>query len=294
MKLRIVVSFVVCVIFIACVACGEIYESVGAGFELNDVELPYEVPLQTIEVSPQIINGCKMVSIREREIFEALNIEVYWYTGTGGGNDEGIQRQISAIRNSTIIEFITIKYEYDDVWPDWRLSRRPLPDAYERSDNHPEFLPLDSQPMIVDDCILVPIMVITEAFDICAEWNYDTQTLIITADVSGAMRSADEMQKIEDFTREMAYVMAEAEGRYYIREPWRSPGYSRKGKYFEFGVLTLEDKARIDAEFPDDKVMPDPLRTVEGARRDAENGVLFPIKVYMDGTIVEFLPLWKE
>ena len=227
----------------------------------------------SFDISPQVIDGHVMVPIRR--IYEAMNIDVYWFEGIGDVS----ARQMTAIRNDILIEFSC--YE-DSTWTDWTLLKRTLQDesvnlwdAYSDS----EYIPLDIQPVMVDGEVLVPASVIAQTFVAEVQWDSGSNTVIISADTSGERKSADEIRRIEEFRVYEAWEIAREKYHIYHDEPMIRPlSFSRKGCFFSMMVITLGDAAKLEAEYGRESV-----EFVEAVYR-----TMFKIDVYDDGTIIEF------
>ncbi|MEE1224720.1 MAG: copper amine oxidase N-terminal domain-containing protein [Clostridia bacterium] len=109
----------------------------------------------TFDVPAQIINGRTMVPIRA--IFESMGATVTWHEDT---------KAAYAVKNGRVVSFFLESTKYG----------RLLPGATTL-----EYFPIDCQPLLIDNRILVPARYVAEAFDYNVDWDAKSNTVIINS-----------------------------------------------------------------------------------------------------------------
>jgi hypothetical protein len=121
----------------------------NANIHYNTISVILNGNTIAFDVQPQIINDRTMVPVRA--IFEALGASVDW-------NEE--TRTVTAIKGGTTVK-LTINS--DTMYINDTVTA------------------IDSPACIIDDRTLVPVRAISEAFNIKAEWDENTRTVILTS-----------------------------------------------------------------------------------------------------------------
>lgn len=166
------------------------------------------------------------VMVPIRRVFEALGADVYW----DAQNIQGINCwQITSIKKDmkVVIANGAVANPGEVTIKKGTIDQKAYTEDM-------QILPLYAEPFQLNGRTLISARAVAEAMNAEVEWDALTQTVIITGDVSGELKSKEELQKIESFNREqLDQMLAAMEGVEYFGG---LPEYDSRGKYFEVVV----------------------------------------------------------
>ena len=203
------------------------------GFKLRYIEhlnIPVLLNGMPVEFDQQPVMYEDRVFVPMRKIFELMNADVFYDTGLYRRKDGSMTGQrITAIKQTS--QHGGQKIVLDERDGQWTMRSMG---ANQYPANRYMECELYAQPLILSDRTLLPIRAISNGFGAKAEWDIENSRVIITGDISGQRKSAEDVTRMQSFTFDEAKKLVQK--KYYYKEGTYAPEYDLNGKFYCFKV----------------------------------------------------------